>query len=308
MIARALVAFAALTLAACTTVSPLPVSPARQIEWTGLAANGIPAEHVTVWLPPGYDQAKARRYPVLYMWDGQNLFDPAITQYKKAWLADQVLTTMVAEQAAEPHIVVGIWSPSGLDRYRVYLPTPLYQALSGSPALKADIERMAGGFPAGDRMLAWTADVLKPRIDREFRTRPEPRDTTVVGASMGGLMSCYAIVARPDVFGRAGCVSSHFALVDPELAKQHASAIDTAWANYLAAHLGAPRGRRVWMDHGTKTLDAYYGPWQQALAHDFASQGWREGRDYTARVFEGAEHDEVFWHARMAEMLGWLWH
>lgn len=307
MIARLFAGLLALALGACATVPPAAPSVARQIEWTALDAGELPAMNVTVWLPPGYDTARAQRYPVLYMWDGQNLFDPAKTHYGKAWMVQDVLAGMTAARTAAPHIVVGIWSPPGLDRYRVYLPTPLYQTLVGNPALKADIERMAGGAPMGDRMLAWTADVLKARVDREFRTRPAPRDTTIVGASMGGLMACYAVIARPDVFGRAGCVSAHFALADPELAKQHAPAIEKAWADYLAARLGPPNGRRVWMDHGTKTLDSYYAPWQQAVARDFAAQGWREGQDYTARIYEGAEHDENFWRQRMPEMLGWLW-
>jgi len=229
-----------------------------------------------------------------------------MTHYGKAWMVQYVLGGMVAPGTAEPHIVVGIWSPPGADRYRVYLPTPLYDALDADPGLQANI-RMAGGDPQGAAMLGWTADSLKARIDREFRTRPAARDTTIVGASMGGLMACYAAIARPEVFGRAGCVSAHFALVDPELAKLHASAIETAWAGYLAARLGAPGDRRVWMDHGTATLDAHYGPWQDAIARDFAGQGWHEDTHFTARVYEGAEHDENFWRQRMPEMLAWLW-
>lgn len=304
MIARLLAALLALALAACATV-PAPAGTARQIEWTGLATEGLPLQRVTIWLPPGYDQAAARRYPVLYMWDGQNLFDPKQTHYGKAWMVQEVLGEMVAARTAEPHIVVGIWSPPGLDRYRVYLPKPLYEAMDGP--MRADMDRMAGGPIATDAMLAWTADVLKPRIDREFRTKAAARDTTIAGASMGGLMACHALIERPEVFGRAGCVSAHFALADPELAKQHAPAIEKAWADYLAARLGAPDGRRVWMDHGTKMLDAHYAPWQRAVAREFAAQGWREDRDFTARVYEGAEHDENFWRARMPEMLGWLW-
>lgn len=306
MIARLVAAMLALALAACAAVPPAAPSPAREIEWAGLDAGDLPAMNVTVWLPPGYDGSGARRYPVLYMWDGQNLFDPARTHYGKAWMVQDVLGEMVSAGKAEPHIVVGIWSPPGADRYRVYLPTPLYHALAGDPGLQASM-RMAGGAPAGEGMLAWTADVLKARVDREFRTRPAARETTIVGASMGGLMACYATIARPDVFGRAGCVSAHFALADPELAKQHATGIEKAWADYLAARLGPPNGRRVWMDHGTATLDAYYAPWQQAVARQFAAQGWREGADYTARVYEGAEHDETFWRRRMPEMLAWLW-
>lgn len=307
MILRILAAVLTLVLAACTTVPPPPPAPARMVEWSEPATAGLPAMQVTIRLPPGYDEASSRRYPVLYMWDGQNLFDPARTHYGKAWMVQDVLAGLSAARAAEPHIVVGIWSPPGKDRYRVYLPTPLYRAVSGTPALTADIERMAGGVPAGDRMLAWTADVLKPRVDRNFRTRAGPRDTTIAGASMGGLMACYALIERPDVFGRAGCVSAHFALADPDIAKAHGPAIETAWASYLASRLGPPRRRRVWMDHGTVGLDGTYGPSQLAVARAFAAQGWREDTDYVARVYAGAEHDENFWRARMPEMLGWLW-
>ncbi|MBD3729608.1 MAG: hypothetical protein IE933_07875 [Sphingomonadales bacterium] len=300
---RALTALLALALAACAAV-PAPPSPARQVEWTEAAA-GLPEQHVTVWLPPGYDSERSRRYPVLYMWDGQNLFDPAQTHYGKAWMVQDVLGGMVAAGSAEPHIVVGIWSPPGLDRYRVYLAKPLYDALDGE--MKQDMDRMAGGPIASDAMLAWTADTLKPRIDREYRTRTSPADTTIAGSSMGGLMACYAIVERPDVFGRAGCVSAHFALADPELAARHAPEIERAWADYLSRKLGQPRGRKIWLDHGTATLDGWYGPWQDAIAADFAAQGWQEGRDFAARTYPGAEHDENFWRARMPEMLGWLW-
>jgi enterochelin esterase-like enzyme len=304
MIARLLAALLALALASCATIS-VQQSPARTIEWTALVVPGIPDEHVTVWLPPGYDSNPARRYPVLYMWDGQNLFDPAKTHYGKAWMVQDVLAGLVASGKAEPHIVVGIWSPPGLDRYRVYAAQKLRQRVGD--VVGTDMDRMAGGPIASDAMLAWTADGLKARVDREFRTRASAKDTTIVGASMGGLMACYALIERPDVFGRAGCVSSHFALADPELAAQHHPEIEKAWSDYLASRLGRPNGRRVWMDHGTKTLDAYYGPWQDALASDLSANGWVEGRDFAAHTYQGAEHDETFWRQRMPEMLEWLW-
>lgn len=308
MIARALVALLALALAACATVPPAPASPARLVEWTELeAGNPLPPMRVTVWLPPGYDSAAGRRYPVLYMWDGQNLFDPATTHYGKAWMMQEVMADLVATQRAEPHIVVGIWSPPGADRYRVYLPPPLYRGVGETPDLQAVMRRMAGGEPAGDAMLAWAADTLKPRVDATFRTRTGPRDTTIAGASMGGLMACYALSERPDVFGRAGCLSSHLMLVDPDLAKTHRGAIEGAWRAYLAARLGPPDGRRAWLDHGTLGLDANYAPFQVAVARSFAAQSWREGEDMTARVFAGTDHDENAWGARMADVLAWLW-
>lgn len=304
MIARLLACLLALALAACAGVTPAPDSAGRFVEWERIAAEGLPEQRVSIWLPPGYDTSK-RRYPVLYMWDGQNLFDPAKTHYGKAWMAQEVLAGMVARGAAEPHIVVGVWSPPGKDRYRLYLPQKPYELTGG--AIRASMDEMAGGPIASDAQLAWTADVLKPRIDAAFRTLSGSKDTTVVGASMGGLMACYAAIERPDVFGRAGCVSAHFALADPAVAPEHREEIEGAWQSYLGAHLGPPGARRIWMDHGTEMLDASYAPWQRAVAAGFAANGWREGEHFTARVYEGAEHDEIAWNARMAEMLAWLW-
>ncbi|WP_340586418.1 alpha/beta hydrolase [Erythrobacter alti] len=280
-------------------------SPAQRVEWTAIAAPGLPDQRITIWLPPGYHDAPDVRYPVLYMWDGQNLFDPELTHYGKAWEVDDVLTDMVASGTARSHIVVGHWSPPGTDRYRLYVPQ-FAESLDGE-LLAANVEEMAGGPIASRALLDWVSDTLKPHVDAQFRTLAAPEDTTVVGASMGGLMACFAAIERPDVFGRAGCVSAHFALVDPELAMNHSEAITAAWDAYLDAKLGGPRERRLWLDHGTEMLDAYYAPWQRAVSEDLTRNGWREGVDFSARVYRGAEHDEIAWNARMAEMLAWLW-
>nr|WP_247713300.1 alpha/beta hydrolase-fold protein [Qipengyuania polymorpha] len=283
---------------------PSPAESGRMVEIASLEAEGLPQQRVTIWLPPEYDALPGRRYPVLYMWDGQNLFDPAQMHYGKAWMVQDVLKGMVARGEAEPHIVVGIWSPPGKDRYRVYVPQFAQDARG---ELAQDIAGMAGGPIASQLQLDWVADTLVPRIDSEYRTRADADGRTIAGASMGGVMSCYAIIERPDIFGRAGCVSAHLALASPGLAPAHADQVAALWDNYVDAKLGKPDGRRVWMDHGTEKLDSYYAPWQVMVAQDFAERGWQEGEDYTARVYEGAEHDEIFWNARMAEMLRWLW-
>ena len=296
----------ALALCASASVAGETSEPPHTIEWGALPAEGLPEPRVTIWLPPEYYQEPGdHRFPVLYMWDGQNLFDPAKAHYGKAWMVHEVLNNMVRRGEAEPHIVVGIWSPPGKDRYRSYLPQFAADNAKGDVAL--NIAEMAGGPVLSKRQLDWVVDFLKPSIDGSYRTQSDAKDTTIVGASMGGVMSCYAIAARPDAFGRAGCVSAHFALIDPELAPDNERQIAALWDGFLTAKLGAPAGRRVWMDHGTEKLDSYYGPWQRMVAEDFTTHGWREGDDFTARVYEGAEHDEVSWNARLPEMLKWLW-
>ncbi|WJY19046.1 alpha/beta hydrolase-fold protein [Alteriqipengyuania flavescens] len=309
MIGRALALFAAVLLAACASV-PAPddgdlARGGRILGYGPLAVGGLPDQRISIWLPPGYDEG-ARRYPVLYMWDGQNLFDPASTHYGKAWMAQDVLAGMVARGEAEPHIVVGLWSPPGKDRYRTYQPEAIAELVPEEVA--TSVRDMAGGPLASDANVAWLADTVKPWVDRSFRTQAAPESTTIVGASMGGVLACYSLIERPDVFGRAGCVSSHFAVAAPGIAARHTPAIVGAWRSYLDHRLALPEGRRIWMDHGTAALDSYYGPYQLGIAaHLDTMAGWTRDKDFTARVYEGAEHDEIAWNARMAEMLAWLW-
>lgn len=292
-------------LASCEVdLLPTPAEGGETVEWVDIEAEGLPLQRITIWLPPEYAAEPDRRFPVLYMWDGQNLLDPEKTHYGKAWMVQDVLKGMVARGEAEPHIVVGIHSPEGMDRYRVYLPQ---FAEDAQGPVAQNIAEMAGGPIASRAQLDWVADELTARIDSGYRTLASPENRTIAGASMGGVMSCYAIIARPQTFHRAGCVSAHFALVDPELAFENEDHIASLWDGYLEANLGAPAGRRVWMDHGTEMLDSYYAPWQRHVAADFRRLGWVEDENFTARVYDGAEHDEIYWNRRLPEVLRWLW-
>lgn len=299
---RIFTALLALVLAACTTAE-LPASDAgRFFEIERIAVAGLPDQRVTIWLPPGYD-TDDRRYGVLYMHDGQNLFDPANAHYGKVWRANDVVLDLAAKEAIEPVIIVGIWSP-GEDRYRQYLPQFTYE--DASTELRAAMDRHAGGKPIiSARYLEWLADELKPRIDADYRTIAGPSDTAIAGASMGGIMSCYAAIKRPDVFGRAACVSSHWPLADPGK-ESFANEADAIWRDYILVEAGAPEGRRIWMDHGTAALDQHYPPRQAYVSQAFRVAGWKEERDFVAREYVGAEHDEIAWNERLPEMLTWL--
>ncbi|MCZ8369998.1 MAG: alpha/beta hydrolase-fold protein [Porphyrobacter sp.] len=163
-----------------------------------------------------------------------------------------------------------------------------------------------GGAVVSDRYLAWITGPLKSWVDASFRTRPGRDDTAIVGSSMGGLMSCYAFLDRPEVFGKAGCVSSHWPAVDPRVVAGEDSGVKQIWDAWFAARLGKPDGRRVWMDHGTATLDQFYAPYQQVVDARFAAAGWQKGRDWESKVYEGAEHEENAWAARLPEIFVWL--
>ncbi|MBI1403369.1 MAG: hypothetical protein GC147_09155 [Porphyrobacter sp.] len=274
----------------------------RFLEYERVPAAGLPDQRLTIWLPPGYDASDAR-YPVLYMHDGHNLFDPAKSNFNKVWAADKAMLSEVASGKIEPHIIVGIWAP-GRDRYRQYLPRSAYDAASAP--LRAQMDAMAGGEVISDRYLDWLAGPLKSWVDTSFRTRPGRDDTAIIGSSMGGLMSCYAFLERPQVFGRAGCVSSHWPAIDPAVAEADNPELKALWDGWFAARLGEPDGRRLWMDHGTATLDANYAHYQQVVDARIAAEGWVKGRDWQSKVYQGAEHEENAWAARLPEILDWL--
>lgn len=274
----------------------------RLLQYERIAAAGLPDQRLTIWLPPGYD-AGARRYPVLYMHDGHNLFDRRWSNFDKIWAADKAMLQVSASGAVEPHIIIGIWAP-GADRFRQYLPRDIHDA--ASPGLRARMDAAAGGPILSDAYLAWIAGPLKTWVDASFRTRPGRDDTAIMGSSMGGLMSCYAFLNRPDIFGRAACISSHWPAIDPRAVEGGDPELIGLWDRWFAEKLGSPNGRRLWLDHGTATLDAFYAPYQQPVDARIAASGWQKGKDWESRVYEDAEHEENAWAARLPEIMGWL--
>lgn len=274
----------------------------RFIEFDQPAAYGT--VKVTVWLPPGYDRDSRRRYPVLYMHDGQNVFFPKRSGYNKVWKADKAALQLIRTRKVAPFIIVAVDHPPGEQRYLRYFPT----LVPGVP-LRQGIEQAVKGKLDGETYLTLLAGTIKPRIDREYRTRPQPRFTAVAGSSMGGLITLYALVERANVFGRGAAVSTHSPLIGPdELAKRPelTGLVKESWQRYLSSRLGAPGGRKLWMDHGTATLDQYYAPYQAVIDAGFVAAGWRKGIDFESRVYPGAEHEENAWAARLPEVLGWL--
>jgi len=276
----------------------------RLLDYPHLAAAGLPEQHVTIWLPPGYDAA-TRRYPVLYMHDGQNLFDPALAAFHHVWAADRAMLAAIATGHVQPHIIVGIWSP-GAARWRQYLPRDVY--LSAPAGVRAQMDTMAGGPVVSDAYLAWLSGPLKAWVDASWRTLPDRDHTAIAGSSMGGLMSCYAFLEAPAVYGRAACISSHWPAVDPRALGAENPALAAVWDRWFADHLGAADGRRLWFDHGTATLDAFYDPYQRVVDARLAAAGWRKGIDWDSRVYPGAAHDEPSWAARLPAIFGWLLH
>lgn len=275
----------------------------RFIDLGAMASTNIAPPKVVVWLPPGYDTGK-QRYGVVYMHDGQNLFDPKRSNFNKVWAADKSALRLIAAGKTNPFIIVGIDQP-GVDRGRQYFPRVMLDLLS--PAVRDKLEMQGNGKPViSDEYLKFIVGELKPKIDREYRTKSDRKRTAIAGSSMGGLISLYAITKHPKIFGVAGAVSTHLPLGDPNWTAKEQGEIFAAWRDYVGQELGNPKGRRIWFDHGTETLDAFYRPYQENLDAALVANGWREGRDFSSRVYEGTPHEENAWAARMDDIFGWM--
>lgn len=261
----------------------------RLIYWTDVRSAFLATpRHVEIWLPPGYDAASESRYPVLYMHDGQNLFDPRIANTGVDWGVDEAVVRLVQRGDMPPIIVVGVWSTAsrGLD----------YSPWHGA----SDYAR-------------FLIEELMPRINREFRTRTGPVHTAVMGSSMGGLLSFYLVTHHPEVFGACGCISTHFPLSEAVAAQVFswftpAGTPDTTpyILRDIRAGLRVPRGARYWFDYGTRGLDSAYAPTHAAVHGWLLDQGLTEGRDFVVRPYPGADHNESSWRARLVDPLRFL--
>lgn len=294
--------------AAASALVLLPVAASAQdggrfADLGKIGSKEIAPAQIIVWLPPGYDAGK-QRYGVVYMHDGQNLFDPARSNFNKVWGADKSALRLFASGKVKPFIIVGIDHP-GEDRGRQYLPRAMHGLLS--PAMQEKLAKQGNGKPIlSDKYLKFIVQELKPRIDREFRTKTTRKHTAIAGSSMGGLISLYAITRYPKVFGIAGAVSTHLPLAAPGWSEAERDEIFEAWRTYVRKEMGKPKGRRIWFDHGTTTLDAFYQPYQQVLDAALVANGWRKDRDFSSTVYPDAPHEENAWAARLDDIFGWM--
>lgn len=273
-----------------------PVSVGTLQRLQGLRFDGIAPRPVEVWLPRGY--SPARRHAVLYLHDGQALFDPAGSLSRSAWGVDVTVQRLIDEGRIPDTLVVAVWN-TGATRHSEYHPEKMLANVP-EPVRSAYVQRALAGRPRADAYLRFLVDELKPAVDRQFATRPGREHTVVMGSSMGGLISIYALSEYPQVFGAAGALSTHW----PGRFEAN-SHLPLAAFIYLRDHL-PPAGRhRLYMDHGTTELDALYAPYQAIVDQIVRDKGYTAA-DSLSRVFPGTGHNEREWAARLPIPLQFL--
>lgn len=197
------------------TTGHLPVSdPGTLKRYTAFCGALNASYTVDIWFPEGYDAGSETRYPVIYMQDGQNLFDPSISFAKVAWEVDKALGRLIAAGEVTAPIIVGIHN-RGVDRPADYIPEkPITEYMNKHQQTLSGMDAVTGGKYYGDEYAAFVATELKPAVDALFPTIPDREHTFIMGSSMGALASLTqcantpTFMAAQDVCRRIGSATS----------------------------------------------------------------------------------------------------
>jgi pimeloyl-ACP methyl ester carboxylesterase len=284
---------------------PVHVSAGTIVDLGVLRSRYADPRRVVVWLPPGYSR-RGQKYSVLYMHDGQNLFDKATAGYGMEWEIDEHLSRLIAEKKVRPTIVVGIWNTP--KRLQEYVPSKAFNGLP--PEYRAKVRALYGGDPLSDGYLKFIVRELRPMIDRKFNVKTDRPNTAIMGSSMGALISLYAIDEYPQIFGAAGMMSTHWPLViNPDgkpVSQEDYDVVSATFERYLAPALPSPSTHRLYFDHGTETLDAIYKQYQDRVDTVVAKRGYRQGVNWLTRNYPGQKHNEISWASRVDVPLTFL--
>ena len=232
----------------------------------GFPSQWVPARKVQVYLPPGYAKETARRYPVLYLHDGQNVFDASAAGME--WQVDEAAESLVRKGEIEPLIVVAI--DNGEARTDEYTP-------NGSKA---------------SLYARFLREELKPFVDRTYRTLSEAATTAVGGASHGGLVSLWLALQHPHTFGQVLALSTSAMWDDETIVKK---------VQALPAKLPV----RIWIDVGAREGESFLTS-NRHLRDALVAKGWTLGGDLRYQEQEDGAHDEISWASRVPDMLAFL--
>tara|TARA_R110002073_G_scaffold72537_1_gene177821 strand:+ start:864080 stop:865009 length:930 start_codon:yes stop_codon:yes gene_type:complete len=258
----------------------------------------ITSRNVDIWMPEGYSQSK--KYSVLYMHDGQMLFDPQSSWNKQAWNVDDVAFKLFQSNKIKQFIVVGIWN-GGETRHADYFPQKPFEFLSNSQRdtvnaqLKSSHVPIKNKFsPQSDNYLKFIVEELKPYIDRTYSVYTDQENTYMMGSSMGGLISLYAICKYPKVFGAVACLSTHW----PGTFTLDNNPMPEAFIRYLKKNLPNPKSHRIYFDCGDETLDKLYPEIQKKVDRLMVEKGYTKN-NWMTKFFPGENHSENAWSKRL---------
>ena len=233
-------------------------------------ANRLKNERtIVVWLPESYEKKLQKHYPVLYMHDGQNLFDPNTSYIGVDWQMDETADSLIKQGEIEEIIIVGIYNTT--DRVEEYSDTK-----------------------KGRAYMDFIINDLKPFVDNNYRTLPDREHTAIMGSSMGGLISLYLIWRYPDVFSKAGCLSTSLLWNDGALLKE------------IENFAGQKPEIKIYLDSSGKGSEGRMKPHYEKLNDLLISKGFVEGVDLEYYFDKEGDHSERSWAKRAWRPLKFL--
>ncbi len=266
---------------------------------------------VDVWTPEGYDETSDNAYPVIYVHDGQNLFDPDFAFAGVAWEIDGELQRLIDDNEVRAAIVVGIANRGSVGlRPNDYFPEKALRHISDSDRGATKIfDTCRAGFH-GDEHAAFVAKELKPLIDSLYHTSSDRSDTFAMGSSMGGLAALYLMCEYPDIFGGVASLSTHW-IGSPDINSDYTMNDDAVCADailaYLKERLPNPAARRLYLDCGSTGWDAAYRKYEAEARRIASVRGYSEsGGSLMTYDAQGAGHNEWFWQQRVGKPLRFL--
>jgi predicted alpha/beta superfamily hydrolase len=225
-------------------------------------AMGLKPRDVIVWLPPGYDSTLNKRYPVLYLQDGQNLFDPSTSFAGVDWQVDEIADSLIRQGKIEPFIIVGICNT--VDRSKEYVPSALSQLYTN-----------------------FILDSVKPFIDKTYKTISEKESTMAGGSSAGGTIAFILAWEYPEIFSGAICLSPAF-LID-----------SINCIELVENYTGPKKPLTFYFDIGGIGLEKELQPGIEQMIVALTKQGFQINSDLFFVLDPNADHSEVSWAARM---------
>lgn len=247
-------------------------------EFPSFQSSYISSRNIEVFLPPGYDSSSS--YDVIYIHDGQNVFNPNTAFAGEAWELEKAMISLYTKGLIRPTLVVAIWNT----------PLRMQEYMPGKPRKEVMAEAQKHGWEGellSDKYLKFIVEELKPFIDTTYNTNAGRENTFIMGSSMGGLISFYALAEYPEVFGGAACISTHW------------PALDGVFLQYVAENIPVPGKHKIYFDYGTATIDSLYEPYQLKVDSMMKAAGFIHGENWISKKFDGADHSEQAWRKRV---------
>ena len=265
------------------------VSSGKLIRFDNFKSKYVNPRNIDIYLPAGYEAGK--KHAVIYMHDGQMLFDSTTTWNKQEWHVDEVVTKLISEGKIRDCIVVAIFN-NDENRDAEYFPVVALDRLI-EPMRGSVVKTLLKDKPLSDNYLKFIVEELKPYIDNTFPTYSDPANTVIIGSGMGGLISLYAFCKYPLVFGGAACLSTQWPIIGSGVLfnKKISDNLALAFREYVFSHLPRPPSGKIYFDYGSETIDSINKPYQQ-LVDVIMTQAGYTSENWLTKEFANEDHSE----------------